>query len=171
MPPGPKGVPYSAYGDTGTHPPTHHREKMIQWGTPSHPFTIIRPIHMCTLELGVRKPCVPRQLQKQGRYPHSCMMLEVTHIVPPSSPPLHPAPGTHTARGGASLGWLRLYLQKVFHSVSTNVNCKFTMTSTMAYWGCQMIRGVMGQHGPLSPLPTCQVALPHSVPGIGPGRP
>lgn len=70
----------------------------------------------------------------------------------PSSPR-----GTHTASGGASLGWLRLYLQKVFQSVSTSGNCRFTMTSTMACWGGQMLEGVGRQHGAPHPclLPRC----------------
>lgn len=107
----------------------------------------------------------PTNCRGQARTPQSCMMPKVcppqpwvlTQRVPPAFLPSSRSPrGTHTASGGASLGWLRLYLQKLFHSVSTRVNCRFTMTSTMAYWGGWMLREVGGS-----------MALPHPCP---PGR-
>ena len=52
----------------------------------------------------------------------------------PITPPLAPSP-THTATGALSLGCPGLYLQNVFHSVSTKVNCRLIITSTIACKG------------------------------------
>ena len=40
---------------------------------------------------------------------------------------------THTARVPESPAWFWLNLQKVFHRVSTRVNCRLIITSRMAY--------------------------------------
>lgn len=76
------------------------------------------------------------------------------------------------------MGWLRLYLQKVFHSVSTRVNCRFTMTSTMACWGVWMLRdmGVGGSMAfprpcPLTQLPYLTVFPVQDLEGLDVPRP
>ena len=67
----------------------------------------------------------------------------------PHCPPPAPSP-THTATGALSLGCPGLYLQNVFHSVSTKVNCRLIITSTIACGGgggVKMGRGPKGGCG------------------------
>lgn len=161
--------------------PQHVRDEDLHQALVQHIVTALGPLQH-GLELGEEHQTGPGQ-------PFLCLVmpggdtlnLQSRACVTPTckGDPLQ-APGTHTASGGASLGWLRLYLQKVFHSVSTSVNWRFTMTSTMACrdrtsrWGL----GSMGlpaqgciQGWPTHLLTHHLTALPHSVPGTGPGRP
>lgn len=135
----------------GTQAPSHCREGMAQWGPPSHTRSI-RLVPRHTLEAGPTNCGGQRGWLLHGLATPALRADSQGAQLPPFLPC-----GTHTASGGASLGWLRLYLQKVFQSVSTSVNCRFTMTSTMACWGGQMLEGAGRQHGAPSPplLPRC----------------
>lgn len=110
---------------------------------------------------GFRRPQGPHKLCGSEGAPHPCMILAYPSLEVRGCPTSSlPPPRALTQPAAAPLGWLRLCLQKVFQSVSTSGNCRFTMTSTMACWGGQMLEG--GRAAAWCPHPACCPECPTS---------